>query len=1086
MPNRLFAKIFGTRFDRELKRVQPIVDAILEHEVRLKDLSESELQAQTAKFREAIAQRTGELNADVERLKQAKHDCPDPAERANLSDQLRKAEHAFVSELQRALDDLLPAAFATVREASRRLLGSDVVVTGHTLKWDMVPYDVQLIGGIVLHQGKIAEMATGEGKTLVATLPLYLNALAGRGAHLVTVNNYLARRDSQWMGHLFKWLGLTVGCIDDSQPGSPERRAAYLCDITYGTNNEFGFDYLRDNMVGSLDHRVQRGHVYAIIDEVDSILIDEARTPLIISGAVGAESDEKYAQFNTQVVQLVRKQTAIANDLIAKGEALLANPDSNYEGAKLLYKAQLGMPKNRKLLKLLNEQGVKQLVQRVELDRLADRKLPARDQKMRDVEDDLYFVMDERGRSVHLTDKGVETMSPQDPALFVVPDISHAVHELEHDPELSPAQKIERRRDVEAEYATKSETLHIIHKLLQAHALYEKDVEYVVQDGQVLIVDEFTGRLMAGRRWSDGLHQAVEAKEGVAVKEETQTLATITIQNYFRMYEKLAGMTGTAETEETEFHQIYKLEVVVIPTNRPVRRVDKHDLVYKTRKEKYDAIMEEVDRQHKRGLPVLVGTTNVEVSETLARLLKRRGLKHEVLNAKYHQREAEIVAQAGQPGSITIATNMAGRGTDIKLGPGVKKCQVCGIKSREAPFGQKIEPPDLTAAQIKELKCNEDPPCGLVIVGTERHEARRIDRQLRGRSGRQGDPGQSIFYLSLEDDLMRLFGSDRIARIMDRTGSEEGEVITHPWVTAAIGQAQKRVELQNFQARKRLLQFDDVMNQQREVIYSQRLYALEGGEELKAEALRMIDSALERHADGLIAEYDDPGQWDRALIETEFLQKFLISIPGVSDPHKVRTREDLVRAAQQAGREAFQQKLDYLRDIEAKTGIPSLAEQALSQITIGVVDDKWRDHLYDLDQLREGIYYRAWGQKDPLVEYKQEAFEMFTGLIDDLRTTFAERWLKLHVEVGPPRGGPSPGITGPLGGAPKKAPPMVATKAAADGLVSTDPTTGPTPPKAPSPGFAPPVASPYANVGRNDPCPCGSGKKFKKCHGAGA
>src|SRR5438552_2745732 len=858
MANRWFTRIFGTRFNRERKRVQPIVDAIHEHEVRLKQHGDAELQAQTVKFRETIAQRTGALHAEVERLKQAKHDCPDPAERANLSDQLRRVEQSFVSELQQTLDDLLPEAFATVREASRRLLGTDVVVTAHTLKWDMVPYDVQLIGGIVLHQGKIAEMATGEGKTLVATLPLYLNALAGRGAHLVTVNNYLARRDSQWMGHLFQWLGVTVGCIDDTQPGSPERRAAYLCDITYGTNNEFGFDYLRDNMVGSVEQRVQRGHVYAIIDEVDSILIDEARTPLIISGAVGTESDEKYAQYNTQVVQLVRKQTAIVNDLIARAEPLLGDDGKSYEGATLLYKAQLGMPKNRKLLKLLNEQGVKQTVQRVELDRLADRKLPARDQKMRDVEDDLYFVMDERGRSVHLTDKGVE------------------------------------------------------------------------------------------------------AKEGVAVREESQTLATITIQNYFRMYEKLAGMTGTAETEETEFHQIYKLEVVVIPTNRPVRRVDKHDLVYKTRKEKYDAIMEEIERQHKRGLPILVGTTNVEVSETLSRLLKRRGLKHEVLNAKYHEREAEIVAQAGQPGSITIATNMAGRGTDIKLGTGVKKCQVCGIKSREAPFGQLLEKPDLSPEQIKELKCNEDPPCGLVIVGTERHEARRIDRQLRGRSGRQGDPGQSIFYLSLEDDLMRLFGSDRIARIMDRTGAEEGEVITHPWVTAAIGQAQKRVELQNFQARKKLLQFDDVMNQQREVIYSQRLYALEGGEELKAEAQRMLAAAVEQLAESLIVDYDDPAQWDRALIETEFLQKFMISLPGVTDPAVVRNRDDLVRTAQQAGRDAFQQKLGYLREVEAKVGAAKLAEQALSHVTLGVIDEKWKDHLYDLDQLREGIYYRAW------------------------------------------------------------------------------------------------------------------------------
>src|SRR6266702_3205895 len=639
MANRWFTKIFGTRFDRELKRVQPIVDAIHEHELRLKDFTDAELQAQTGKFRETIAQRTGALQAEVERLKHAKHDCPDPTERANLGDQLRKVEQSFVSELQRTLDDLLPEAFATVREASRRLLGSEVVVTAHALKWDMVPYDVQLIGGIVLHQGKIAEMATGEGKTLVATLPLYLNALAGRGAHLVTVNNYLARRDSQWMGHLFTWLGLTVGCIDDTEPSTPERRAAYLCDITYGTNNEFGFDYLRDNMVGNLEQRVQRGHVYAIIDEVDSILIDEARTPLIISGAVGSESDEKYAQFNTQVVQLVRKQTAVVNDLIARAEPLLADEKTAYQGAVFLYQAQLGMPKNKKLLKLLQEPGVKSQVQRVELDVLADRKLPAREQKMRHVEEDLYFVLDERGHSVHLTDKGVETMSPEDPNLFVVPDISHAVHEIEHDESLSPKEKIERRRQVESDYAMKSETLHIIHKLLQAHALYEREVDYVVQEGKVLIVDEFTGRLMHGRRWSEGLHQAVEAKEGVAVQEESQTLATITIQNYFRMYDKLAGMTGTAETEETEFFQIYGLEVVVIPTNRPVRRVDKHDLIYKTRSEKYKAILDEVERQHERGLPILVGTVNVDVSETLSRMLKRRGLRHEVLNAKYHERE---------------------------------------------------------------------------------------------------------------------------------------------------------------------------------------------------------------------------------------------------------------------------------------------------------------------------------------------------------------------------------------------------------------------------------------------------------------
>src|SRR5438477_2789940 len=705
-----FTKIFGTQFQRELKRIRPIVDAIHGHEARLKGLSDGELQGQTPKLRGLIAERTSTLAAEVERLKREKHDCPDADQRVELSQKLSQAETAYVKALQVALNDVLPEAFATVREACRRLLGSEVVVTGHALKWDMVPYDVQLIGGIVLHQGRIAEMATGEGKTLVATLPLYLNALAGRGAHLVTVNNYLARRDSQWMGHLFTWLGLTVGCIDDTEPGSPERRQAYWGDITSGTTNWFGFDYLRDNMVISPDHRVQRGHAYAIIDEVDSILIDEARTPLIISGPVGTESNEKYALYNAQVVQLVRKQTAVVNDLIAKAEPLLADEKTVYDAAVLLYKAQLGMPKNKKLMKLLQETGVKSAVQRVELDRLADRKLPARDQKMRDGEDDLYFVMDERGRSVHLTDKGVETMSPQDPTLFVVPDISHAVHEIDHDETLSAKEKVERRHVVESEYAQKSETLHIIHKLLQAHALYDKDVEYVVQDGQVLIVDEFTGRLMHGRRWSDGLHQAVEAKEGVAVREENQTLATITIQNYFRMYHKLAGMTGTAETEEREFWEIYKLDVMVIPTNRPVRRIDRHDLIYKTRREKYNAIVEEVARQNERGLPVLVGTVSVEVSETLSKLLKRRGLKHEVLNAKLHQREAEIVTMAGRAGAITIATNMAGRGTDIKLGPGVKQCQVCGIQSKLAPFGQVLEKPDLTPPQVKVKGCQEDPP----------------------------------------------------------------------------------------------------------------------------------------------------------------------------------------------------------------------------------------------------------------------------------------------------------------------------------------------------------------------------------------
>ena len=1096
----LVTKLFGTRFERELKRIQPIVDAIHEHEKRLGGLAEAELQTQTAKFREIIAQRTGGTAGEVGRLKQAKHDCPDADERQALDRKLNEAEARLTRETEAALHDILPEAFATVREACRRLVGTEVVVTGHSLKWDMVPYDVQLIGGIVLHQGKIAEMATGEGKTLVATLPLYLNALAGKGAHLVTVNNYLARRDSQWMGHLFKWLGLTVGCIDDTDPATPARRAAYQCDITYGTNNEVGFDYLRDNMVFTLNERVQRGHNYAIIDEVDSILIDEARTPLIISGPVGTESDEKYAQYNAQVVQLVRKQNAVVNDLIGRAEPLVADEKTAYDGAVLLYQAQLGIPKNKRLLKLLNEQGVKSLVQRVELDHLADRKLPAREQKMRNLEDELYFVLDERGHTAHLTDQGVETMSPQDPSLFVVPDISQLVHEIERDDTLTPADRIERRRTVEAEYARKSEILHIIHKLLQAHALYERDVDYVVQEGQVFIVDEFTGRLMPGRRWSDGLHQAVEAKEGVAVREESQTLATITIQNYFRMYSKLAGMTGTAETEETEFFQIYGLEVVVIPTNRPVRRIDKHDLIYKTRREKYNAIMDELERQNKRGLPVLVGTVSVEVSETLSRMLKRRGLPHEVLNAKYHQREAEIVAQAGRAGAITIATNMAGRGTDIKLGAGVKQCRVCGIQSRDPAFGQVSEQPDLSQPEVKKLGCYDDPPCGLVIIGTERHEARRIDRQLRGRSGRQGDPGQSVFYLSLEDDLMRLFGSDRIAKWMDRTGAEEGEVITHPWVTGAIGQAQKRVELQNVQARKKLLEYDDVMNQQREVIYSLRLFALEGGEELKAEAKRMIDAATERLADDLIDDEPDAHAWDRGQMETEFLLKFLLTVPGITDPGAIRDQAGLVAAARHAGTAAFNAKLDYFHEVEQKVGAVRLGEQALSHVMLGVIDEKWKDHLYDLDQLRAAIQYRAWGQKDPLIEYKQEAYEMFVGLMNDVRTTFTERWLKLQIELGPPPAAPPGGgtQTGPAGGRPPSVPnagglvgggkprrptPMVARKAEAEGLVGGGGEAG-EPARQPASAPAAVAPNPYAGVGRNDPCPCGSGRKFKKCHGA--
>ncbi|MEX1050738.1 MAG: hypothetical protein WEC54_04240, partial [Gemmatimonadales bacterium] len=770
MLKQLVTAVIGTRFNRELKRIQPLVDAVHRHEEQLARLSDTELPAQTAKFRGILRERVGELEDALAARRAEKRDCADPARRDELEQEVQALDEERKRGTAAVLDELLPEAFATVREAARRLKGSPVVVTGQESVWDMVPYDVQLIGGIVLHQGKIAEMATGEGKTLVATLPLYLNALPGHGVHLVTVNDYLARRDSQWMGHLLRWLGLTVTCLDDTQPSSPERRAAYGADVTYGTNNEFGFDYLRDNMVFGADQRVQRSHVFAIVDEVDSILIDEARTPLIISGPVGNEEDRKYQQHNGLVRDLFRKQTAIVNELVAAADRKVeANPE-DYEAALMLFKIQRGAPKNKRFMKMMQEPQLQQKVQRVELDYLADRKLPATQQKMRDVEDDLFYVLDERGHAVHLTDRGVEALSPDDPHLFVIPDISEAVGAVDRDESLTAEQRVDARQRLEAEYAEKSEKLHIIHKLLQAYALYEKDVEYVVQEGQVFIVDEFTGRIMAGRRWSDGLHQAVEAKEGVVVRGETQTLATITIQNYFRMYDKLSGMTGTAETEETEFFQIYGLEVTVIPTHRPVRRVDAHDMLYRTRREKYNALVDEVERHHKRGLPVLVGTVSVDVSETLARMLKRRGLTHEVLNAKLHQREAQIVAGAGQPGAITIATNMAGRGTDIKLGLGVRQCTVCGISAKLAPFGQQRETPDLTPSQIADKKCNTDPPCGLVIIGTERHESRRIDRQLRGRSGRQGDPGQSVFFLSLEDDLMRLFQTERVSRWMEKAG----------------------------------------------------------------------------------------------------------------------------------------------------------------------------------------------------------------------------------------------------------------------------------------------------------------------------
>jgi preprotein translocase subunit SecA len=1062
--------LFGTRHQRELKRLQPIVDQINEEFDRLKGLSDEELRAQTDKFRARIREATADVEAELAELRERKRHAESSSEREALAEEIGGVERRMKATLEGVLDDILPEAFATVKAAAARLVGTEATVTGQTLTWDMVHYDVQLIGGMTLHQGKVAEMATGEGKTLVATLPLYLNALTGRGAHLVTVNSYLAQRDSEWMGHLYRFLGLTVGCIDLHEPNTPERRDAYHADITYGTNNEFGFDYLRDNMVHSLDQRVQRQHAYAIVDEVDSVLIDEARTPLIISGPVGTETNAAYARYNPLVADLFRRQTRLVNDMLAEAERNIAAGDP-YAAAEKLFLAKRGAPKNKRLQKMLaDDPGLVKTIGKVERDYLLAK-------NTHELEENLLFSMDEKGHNVHLTDQGLDVLAPNDHEAFVVPDISEEVHRAEEAMELSVDERRERVDTLEREFAEKSEKIHVIHQLLKAYALFNKDEQYVIQDGQVMIVDEFTGRMMAGRRWSDGLHQAVEAKEGVAVKAETQTLATVTIQNYFRMFDKLCGMTGTAETEEGEFHQIYGLEVMVIPTNRPIQREDRHDLVFRTKREKYNAIVEEVARLHAMQLPVLVGTVSVDVSETLSRMLKRAGVPHEVLNAKYHQREAEIVANAGQPGAVTIATNMAGRGTDIKLG--------AGVTTRRSYTDEEGKP--ATEAG------------GLHIIGSERHESRRIDRQLRGRAGRQGDPGASQFFLSLEDDLMRLFGSDRIAALMDRMGAEEGEVITHSMITNSIGGAQTRVELQNFEARKRLLDYDDVMNQQREVIYDLRTFALEGGEELKGEVWEMVERALP----AVVEEYaptggGDPDRWELAHLRQKLLLEFGFAPDRLPQDegagHDFRSRDELDEYLVDTARELFDEKVERFGEA---------TDAVLRFVALSTLDEKWKDHLYDLDHLKASIGFRGWGQKDPLVEYKREAFEMFEDLMKDIDVSVAR--FTFRAQLAPAM--PEPPMMDYFG-VPNR------VEGELDYGFDAEPAeeAAPPPPPAPAPRRSPMLGvNPYtaipprpaetrtnredqaaprpapatASVGRNEPCPCGSGKKYKNCHGRG-
>ena len=807
---KLIKKLFGDKHEKDLKVLWPIVTEINSHYETIKNLTNDELINKTKEFKEKVQAHTEETRKNISDLK-TRLQSDEDFDRNAAYDELDGLEEKLNDEYEEILDELLPEAYAVVKSTCQRLVGTSWTVAGNKLNWDMVPYDVQLIGGIVLHQGKIAEMGTGEGKTLVATLPMYLNSLTGRGVHLVTVNDYLAKRDSEWMGEIFRFHGLTVGVILNTMD-SAQRQQQYACDITYGTNNEFGFDYLRDNMSVDLSQQVQRKHNYAIVDEVDSVLIDEARTPLIISGPVDRD-DQQFNDMKPRIERVYRLQKNLVATLVQQAEDLLNSGKNETEAGVLLFRAQRGLPKSNKLAKAFSEPSIKRLVQSTEMEYLREKA-----KNMYIIDDELYFVIDEKSNQIDLTEKGREELakgSGFEKEYFVLPDLGYEISKFENDETISLEDKVKRKDVLYKKYSEASDRIHTLNQLLKAYTLFEKDVEYVVTDeGKIAIVDEFTGRVLPGRRYSDGLHQAIEAKENVKVERDSQTLATITLQNYFRMYNKLAGMTGTAETEEGEFFEIYKLEVVVIPTNRPIARDDQDDAVYKTKREKYNAIIEQIELLKKDGRPVLVGTTSVEVSETLSRMLKRKGVQHNVLNAKQHQKEAEVVQHAGELSAVTIATNMAGRGTDIKLGAGVVD------------------------------------KGGLYILGTERHESRRIDRQLRGRAGRQGDPGTSKFYLSLEDDLMRLFGSDRITSVMERIGIKDGEVIQHPMISKSVERAQKKVEENNFSIRKRLLEYDNTMNSQREVIYSRRKKALQG-DRLKSELLglmeEMVDEIIEKN-----------------------------------------------------------------------------------------------------------------------------------------------------------------------------------------------------------------------------------------------
>ena len=1092
--NEFLSKLFGNKATRDMKEIVPWVEKVKAAYPAISQLSNDELRAKTKELQQYIKDSATEQRAKIEELK-AKVEETELEEREGLFAQIDKLEKEVLDRYEKALDEILPQAFAIVKDTARRFSeNTEIEVTatdfdrelaatkdfvriegdkaiyqnhwmagGSEITWNMVHYDVQLFGGVVLHKGKIAEMATGEGKTLVATLPVFLNALTGNGVHVVTVNDYLSKRDSEWMGPLYEFHGLSVDCIDKHQPNSDARRKAYMADITFGTNNEFGFDYLRDNMANSPKDLVQRQHNYAIVDEVDSVLIDDAHTPLIISGPVPKGEDQLFEQLRPLVERLYEAQRKLATQLLTEAKRLIASDDKKDQeaGFLALFRCHKALPKSKPLIKFLSEPGIKAGMQATE-----EIYMEQNNKRMPEAVEPLFFVIDEKLNSVDLTDKGIDliTGNSSDPNLFVLPDIASELSALENETDLSDEDKLAKKDALLSEYAIKSERVHTINQLLKAYAMFEKDDQYVVIDGQVKIVDEQTGRIMEGRRYSDGLHQAIEAKERVKVEAATQTFATITLQNYFRMYHKLSGMTGTAETEAGEFWDIYKLDVVVIPTNRPVIRNDMNDRVYKTKREKYKAVIEEIEKMVNAGRPVLVGTTSVEISEMLSKMLTLRKIEHNVLNAKLHQKEAEIVAKAGLSGTVTIATNMAGRGTDIKLSPEVKAAG------------------------------------GLAIIGTERHESRRVDRQLRGRAGRQGDPGSSVFFVSLEDNLMRLFASERIAKVMDKLGFKEGEMIEAKMISNSIERAQKKVEENNFGIRKRLLEYDDVMNKQRVVVYTRRRHALMG-ERIGMDIVNMIESCCIAAVEG--KDYEDA--------KMEVLQNFAIEMPVSEEefrnekPEVIETKlfdaamanfkrktERMAQIAMPVIKEVYENqghiyenilvpitdgKRVYNISCNLKTAYDSQCREIVKSfekaILLHTIDEAWKENLRDLDELKHSVQNASYEQKDPLLIFKLESVTLFDNMVKKINDQTISVLMRAQIPVREPEqvreAAPDP--------LPQQRPQYTETK-----QDLSDPNQQAAAGRDTREVKRQPVRNEHT-IGRNDPCPCGSGKKYKNCHG---